>query len=339
MGESVLSDLKTRPDYAITKRNVLVGFIELKAPGKGADPHRFRGHDKEQWDRLQSLPNLIYTDGNEFSLWHEGELVAHVRVQGDGVTSGKALAAPGELIKLFHDFLLWEPVPPRDARQLARQSARLCRFLRDEVTEQLAAGSEALTSLATGWRKMLFPEASDVQFADGYAQAVTFGLLVARARGIKLSDGIDRAARELGATNSLIGDALRILTQEVEDQTALKISLTTLVRVLDVVQWPAISKGGPEAWLYFYEDFLEVYDNALRKKTGSYYTPPEVVKAMVRLVDEALRSSERCVCAGKLLTVTQLNDADALVVPVQRKLKRPSPTQQTFVNGFDSGPD
>ncbi len=39
----------------------------------------------------------------------------------------------------------------------------------------------------------------------------------------------------------------------------------------------------------FLRGFLEVYDNRLRKRTGSYYTPPEVVAAMVRLVDEALR--------------------------------------------------
>jgi type I restriction-modification system DNA methylase subunit len=59
--------------------------------------------------------------------------------------------------------------------------------------------------------------------------------------------------------------------------------------VLDEVDWPTISKDKPEAWLYFYENFLEVYDNRLRKRTGSYYTPPEVVAAMVRLVDDALR--------------------------------------------------
>ena len=59
--------------------------------------------------------------------------------------------------------------------------------------------------------------------------------------------------------------------------------------MLDAVNWPTISKGKPDAWLYFYEDFLAVYDNELRKRTGSYYTPPEVVEAMVRLVDEALR--------------------------------------------------
>ena len=69
----------------------------------------------------------------------------------------------------------------------------------------------------------------------------------------------------------------------------MKTSLGTLTRVLGVVNWHTITKDDPKEWLYFYEQFLEVYDNALRKRTGSYYTPPEVVSAMVNLVDEALR--------------------------------------------------
>ena len=48
-----------------------------------------------------------------------------------------------------------------------------------------------------------------------------------------------------------------------------------MTRVLDEVNWPTISKDDPEAWLYFYEHLPEVYDNALRRQTGSYYTPPE----------------------------------------------------------------
>ena len=292
VGESSLSELKTRPDYAITVRNALVGFIEVKAPGKGADPRRFRDrHDKGQWEKLQSLPNLIYTDGNEFSLWRSGQLVGSlVRLSGDIETSGANLEAPPGLLSLFEDFIQWEPIPPRDAKQLAEVSARLCRLLREEVTEQLSLGSPALTALATDWRRLLFPDASNAQFADGYAQAVTFGMLMARAREIKLSAGLDQVARQLGQTNSLIGSALRLLTDDAENQATLKTSLGTLTRVLDAVHWPTISKGNPDAWLYFYEDFLEVYDNELRKQTGSYYTPPEVVGAMVRLVDEVLRS-------------------------------------------------
>ena len=85
----------------------------------------------------------------------------------------------------------------------------------------------------------------------------------------------------------------RVLTDEAAGPDALKTSLGTLIRVLDGVDWAAIGKGDPEAWLYFYEHFLEAYNNTLRKQTGSYYTPPEVVTAMVRLVDEALRDANQ----------------------------------------------
>lgn len=310
VGESSVSDLKTRPDYAITVNKMLVGFIELKAPGKGSDPRKFIDpHDRSQWGKLQSLPNLIYTDGNSFSLWQDGELVdSIISFIGDIETAGNKLTAPPGLLNLFEKFFYWKPIPPRNAKELARVSARLCRLLRDEVTEQLVLGSEALTSLAVDWRKLLFPEASDAKFADGYAQAVTFGLLMARAKDIVLANGFEKVAKELTQTSSLIGTALRLLTDNAENQATLKTSLGTLARVLDAVHWPTISKGKPETWLYFYEDFLEVYDNSLRKQTGSYYTPPEVVKTMIQLVDEALRSPRFGLHAGLASPTVTLAD-------------------------------
>jgi len=300
VGESLIGELKTRPDYAIAVHNALVGFVELKAPGKGADPRKFKDpHDKAQWERLRSLPNLLYTDGNAFSLWQDGELVESVLgLIGDVESSGSKLEAPAGLLSLFESFLRWEPVPPQSARELAHTTARLCRLLRDEVTEQLARGSEALTDLAADWRKLLFPDATDERFADGYAQAVTFGMLMARARNIELATGLQQVARELSQTSSLIGAALKLLTDNAENQATLKTSLGTLMRVLDAVDWSKISKGKSDAWLYFYEEFLEVYDNQLRKQTGSYYTPPEVVGAMVGLVDETLRSPRFGLHAG-----------------------------------------
>jgi hypothetical protein len=194
VGETALAHLKTRPDFAASVSNALVGFIEVKAPGKGADPRQFDDpHDKEQWSKLKSLPNLIYTDGNAFSLWRDGKLEGTiVHLDGNVETSGAKLAAPGTLLPLIVDFLRWTPIPPKTAKKLAEVSARLCRLLRDEVVEQMALGSPWLTALAMDWRKLLFPQADDAQFADGYAQAVTFGLLVTRARGISLSKGIDK---------------------------------------------------------------------------------------------------------------------------------------------------
>lgn len=291
VGETSLSEEHIRPDYAVTVRHALVGFVEVKAPGKGSNPRNFKDkHDKAQWERLKSLPNLIYTDGNSFSLWQDGERIGDVvRLDGDVESSGEALSAPPALAALFSDFLNWQPIAPRNPKRLAEVSARLCRLLRDEVGEQLERGNAGLTSLAADWRKLLFPEADNKSFADGYAQAVTFGLLIARARDIPLAGGIDQAAAALRKSNSLIGTALRLLTDDADNQKALETSLRTMTRVFDAVNWASLSKGDADAWLYFYEHFLEVYDNTLRKRTGSYYTPPEVVTAMVRLVDEALR--------------------------------------------------
>lgn len=291
VGETSLAEDRTRPDYAVTVQNALVGFIEVKAPGKGANPNAFRDkHDKSQWERLKSLPNLIYTDGNSFGLWRDGARVGDiVRLEGDVESSGDKLAAPAGLLTLISDFLGWSPVSPKSPKRLAEISARLCRLLREEVGEQLRKGNASLTDLAKDWRKLLFPEANDESFADGYAQAVTFGLLIARARDIPLGGGIDRAANALRQSNSLIGAALRLLTDDVDNLKALEMSLGTMARVFDEVNWVTLSKGDEDAWLYFYEHFLEVYDNKLRRRTGSYYTPPEVVNTMVRLVDDALR--------------------------------------------------
>ncbi|MBX3727270.1 MAG: N-6 DNA methylase [Xanthomonadales bacterium] len=291
VGETSIADLKIRPDYSVTFSGALLGFVELKAPGKGADPPRFKDkHDKSQWERLRHLPNLIYTDGNQFSLWRDGELVnAIVRLEGDVSTSGAQLRANMDLVELFANFLSWQPVPPRSVKELAKVSARLCRLLRDEVEEQLAHNSQEFKNFASDWRTMLFPEATDERFADGYAQAVTFGFLMARAQGVSLKGGVAPVIRALKASRSLIGSAIQLLVDE-SSQSAIKTSLATLSRVLEVVDWSKLSKGKSDAWLYFYEDFLEVYDNALRKQTGSYYTPPEVVEAMVRWTDEALRA-------------------------------------------------
>ena len=42
VGESSIAEAHTRPDYAVTVHGALAGFVELKAPGKGADPRKYK---------------------------------------------------------------------------------------------------------------------------------------------------------------------------------------------------------------------------------------------------------------------------------------------------------
>ena len=141
-----------------------------------------------------------------FSLWRSEQLEGVVvPLKGDVEKSGSSLDASVKLLALFDNFFRWEPIPPTNAKELAKVSTRLCRLLRDEVTEQLGRESPALKALAYDWRKLLFPEATDKQFADRFAKAVAFGLLMARAKDISLTNGLDQAAKKLGQSNSLIG--------------------------------------------------------------------------------------------------------------------------------------
>ncbi len=196
--------------------------------GKAAIATQFALH---RWQRVQSLAKRRTRRLDRRIAWAMSK------------TSGAKLAAPLELIARFDNFLRWEPIPPKSAAELAKVSARLCRLLRDEVTEQLAEKSPALTALAADWRKLLFPEANDEQFADGYAQAVTFGLLMARSSDIRFRRRLDQVGKQLGKTNSLIGAALRLLTDEVGNEATLKTSLGALVRVLDAVNWHTDQQG------------------------------------------------------------------------------------------------
>lgn len=291
-GEDHLADVRVRPDFAVVVDGALVGHLEVKAPGKGADPSKYRtAHDREQWARLQSLPNVLYTDGCEWGVYRDGERDGELAtLTGDVTQVGSAATVnDGRLATLLTTFLSWTPSPPRSPKALALTAARLCRLLRAEVAE-LLVDDQGLQTLARDWRDLLFPQATDEVFADGYAQTVTFALLLARVDGIDFADGdVTRIAQCLGQRHGLMGTALGLLTSP-QLVNKLATSVRTLVRVLSEVDWDKVTKDNPEsAWLLFYEDFLAEYDPKLRRESGSYYTPNEVVDTMVRLADELVR--------------------------------------------------
>lgn len=150
-----------------------------------------------QWTRLSNLPNLIYTDGVSWSRYETGVRKGEIITLDGTLTEGLGelrVTAP-ESEQMLVTFLGWAPTPIRNVGALVRAVAPACQLLRDEVADQLArerawvrAGADAdkqlFSGLAADWRRLLFRTAEDSEFADGYAQTVTFGLLYARSRGI-----------------------------------------------------------------------------------------------------------------------------------------------------------
>lgn len=294
VGEASLADLHVKPDYACKVNGAISGYVEVKAPGKGADPARFKtnSHDGQQWIKLKALPNVIYTDGEAWGLYRTGVRIGEVvRLEGDIRSAGSKLGLAGEgLARVLYDFLHWEPVPPRNVAQLVNTVAPLTRLLREEVADTIAReqGSGPFTYLAADWRDLLFPSATDAESADEYAQAVTFALLLARSERIAFEGkSIAEIAVAVGQRHSLMGKALGVLTDETIG--ALTVTLDTLVRVASAVDFDRFPKHEVQAYSTLYEEFLETYDNELRKASGSYYTPAPVVLGMTGLIDQVLR--------------------------------------------------
>jgi hypothetical protein len=294
-GETPLPDRLGRPDYAIHLNQLLAGYVELKAPGVGATATRFNGRNRDQFKRFSAIPNILYTDGNEWALYRDGELVERVvRLSGHVAADGKKAAAPQDALaleRLLRHFLTWQPIIPTDhkgkidLKGFAALLAPLCRMLRDDVTDALKDPASPLVQLAMDWRQLLFPEAPDEQFADAYAQTVTFALLLGRSEGAEPLT-LDSAEAALAAQHNLLSRALQVLTDP-GARAEMAASLDLLLRVIAVVP-PATLTDPEDPWLYFYQDFLADYDPKLRKDTGAYYTPVEVVRCQVRLIDDLL---------------------------------------------------
>ena len=282
-------DLEGRPDMGVIADQLLVGHIELKAPDVGARPERFTGANRKQFQRFCALPNLIYTDGTTWSVYRNGERTGRVVIATDIRDGSGALLSDklAEFRGLLTDFLHWSPVAPKSAAGIAAFIAPLSRILRDEVGAALGRGNEPISQLASEWRRTLMPEADDDQFADAYAQTLTYALLLAQFEGAESLNPFV-AVPTLQQDHALLASALQLLEAD-PVRKELRMPIELLERAIGAIDETQLEFTAGH-WLYFYEDFLAAYDPKLRKDRGVYFTPTEVVGCQVRLAAELLRT-------------------------------------------------
>ncbi|MFC7012350.1 type ISP restriction/modification enzyme [Streptomyces viridiviolaceus] len=271
--------------------------MELKQPGRGVDPQKWsaRSHDRRQWEKIKALHNVLYTDGNDWAVYRFGVQIGPTgRLVGD-LKSGsrQVVVADDGFERVLTHFFTPAPLTHDSIDELVKRIAGICALLRDEVTERLTReehgeADAAFSILAGNWKDLLFPDARPAEFADHYSQTLTFAILLARLEHIDLDKlSLPDVAIRLGKRHSLMGKALAVLTDEALDD--LRGVIDTLIDVISAVDPEMFKDETGDAYLHLYEGFLSAYDPELRRRTGTYYTPGEVVRFMVRFTDEVLR--------------------------------------------------
>ena len=304
-----------RPDIALTRPGQLPrAFIELKAPSKPDDPAKFKDpHDKRQFERFKSLPVWAISNFSHLRTFERGEAIWSgeiVPAKAIDPNTSDAKAAKmieaidtGPLLRALTPLALANPPSAKDAKELAGNLAHAARLVRAIVEDALAELSEAnatghpIQEVCDVFRRELYarPEAGgfsnktfEVLFSAAFAQTLAFGLLLVREATGKPVDST--AWNKMPDEHPLMKTALRVLSQpEVVD--LLGVGFDIMIDTVNSLNEDllAVKDDGHDPILYFYEDFLEVFDPEGRKRYGVYYTPIEVVRYMVGALDRVLR--------------------------------------------------
>lgn len=296
------------PDFRIWDgENHITGYIEAKDPSVTNLDYI---EDTEQLKRyLSTFPNVILTNFYEFRLYREGERIAQTIVGRPIVAKRLQIAPPVEkidqFIKLFEIFFSFSLPKVSSARLLAVELAKRTHFLRDEViaVEMPACPTDAdrghnqILGFYEAFKKYLIGTLTEKQFADLYAQTITYGLFAARTRIPKGRDEFNRrlAFDYIPHTIGILRDVFRFISLE-DPPKSLQIIVEDIAEILHVTDVNKIlheyhrTGKGRDPIIHFYETFLATYDPEIRERRGVYYTPEAVVGYIVRSIHSILKS-------------------------------------------------
>ncbi len=287
------------PDFRVWNgQDRIVGYIEAKKP---TEEHLDYVESSEQLRRYRrTFPNLILTNFFEFRLYRDGQLVDRVLAARPFVLQlGQVppVEKGDELLNLLGQFFAFSLPRSYTAESLAVELAKRTRFLRDVVADELreeqAKGQGVLLGFYEAFQKYLIANLTLEDFADLYAQTVTYGLFAARTRagdGFNRRLAFDHIPRTIGILRDVfqfisLGDLPRQVEWIVDD-------ISEVLAVADaggILERYYHEGKGSDPIVHFYETFLTEYDPEERERRGVYYTPEPVVSYIVRSLHRLLR--------------------------------------------------
>ena len=248
----------------------------------------------------RSLNNLILTNYLDFHWYVGGELREEAtlgRVVGNDVRrdpEGETAVAD-----LLNRFLMQEMRVVYTAEALAQRMAQLARMMDRAITATFEQEKESgpFHAQYRAFQNALIPSLTEAEFADMYAQTLTYGLFAARVRQLDSGGELTRynIHQYLPSTNPFLTDFFyQISGPNMPD--AVSWLVDDLAHLLRRADMPEILRQfgqrtrQEDPIIHFYETFLREYDPKLRQNRGVYYTPEPVVSYIVRSLDHILQT-------------------------------------------------
>jgi predicted helicase len=164
------------------------------------------------------------------------------------------------------------------------------------VLDELEQDEESdLARLYQSYRSFLIQDLGKQEFADTYAQSLTYGLFFARLHTTSRPFTRQRAAQGLPKSLPLIRALFKHALQDEDLPTSIRWIVDDLAALLDSVDLGDVLKKFQvgtimhDPIVFFYEPFLAEYNREEREQRGVYYTPDPVVSYIICSVNALLK--------------------------------------------------
>lgn len=273
----------------------IIGYIEAKPPRQ---ENLDNIEESEQLQRyISAFPNVILTNFFEFRLYRDGKLIDKVQIGRLLIAKQLKLVPPIENEDKFFDLLnkFFTFSLPRTYTPKTLAEALACRthYLREQVFLELHRKNGKLAGFYEAFQQHLIAGLTEENFADMYAQTITYGLFAASTR-CKEEFTRRLAFHNIPPTIGILRDVFRFVSLE-EPGPQLSWIIDDVANVLAVADVKHIlhryfmEGRGKDPVVHFYETFLAQYDPKEREQRGVYYTPQDVVSYIVRSLNVILK--------------------------------------------------
>ena len=275
-----------RPDI-IAREGLLLTLGYIEAEKYGTDLNNLTGHAQKQNERFkENLDNFVLTNFVDFQLWRDGQLRATAQIGNEN----------DNLETLLEGFLNPGPVQISSPEALAKYLARRTRELQTQIATTLTDEDSETYGMFTAFKETLLSTLTADDFADMYAQTLTYGLFAARCT-LPNATNFSRhtAVGALPRSNPFLVQLFyHVASPNLEQNVTYILDdiATLLQNVSTEMLQTAFSANNylEDPVIHFYETFLKEYNPKLRFDRGVFYTPPQVISYIVRSVDALLKS-------------------------------------------------
>lgn len=299
------------PDFLLQRLGLNIGYIENKRINTDLDKLT---KSPQILKYLELSDNLMLTDYLRFCLVRKGDsggaqIIKQCRIcefsELKAIAKNSKLcnldSKARELAELFDLFLSHNPKPINTAKEFANALALRTRILKDEL--ETNGENKHISATFHTFKDALYKELSFSEFADSFAQTLTYSLFISRLNNTsnEIVD-IHNVKKFIPKSFPLIRGMSRFL-DNLEDLDSIKWLIEEVINIINCIDMSEIFKDLNKGWqkdlfgeymyndpyLHLYEDFLASYDPKLRELRGVYYTPAPVVEFIIDFIDLLLQ--------------------------------------------------